>query len=249
MGYPQANQQTGFLGYPQNQLYNEADQRYMLDTQRQFLDWGNWQPGMTRTNQFMPDPDPSSYGEQGRQTYAQGLLNEYYQRVGNPYEQAQRQGYWEQTGGQTYGGVIPPTDNPLVPVGQQAYERQANTPWGDLNNMGISTAYGMPSWQQDYFTSQNATPGGGQVPAEQFNLGNSGSTTMSNYGIPAGFNPADQITAPDSMQVPGYGDPRPQNPMQPATPEWMTPQQNSWGNSSGNPWGGTGGWGGRGWGR
>jgi hypothetical protein len=251
MGHPQANQQTGFIGYPQNQLYNQPDQQYMLDTQRQFLDWGNWQPGMTRTNQFMPDPDPSSYGEQDRQTAAQNLLNQYYQRVGNPYEQAQRQGYWQQMGGQTYGGVIPPMDNPLAPAGQQAYERQANTPWGDLNNMGISSAYGMPAWQQETFMSQNATPGGGQDPMEQFNLATSGSTSMSNYGIPASFNPAEEATAPNPLlTTPGYGDPRPQDPMSPAAPEWMYPQQqNSWGNNSSNPWSHSGGWGGRGWGR
>ena len=56
MGWPQSNQQTGFIGYPQNQLFSADDLRYMRDTQRQFLDYGNWQPGMTRTSQFMTDP-------------------------------------------------------------------------------------------------------------------------------------------------------------------------------------------------
>jgi hypothetical protein len=253
MGYPQANQQTGYIGYPMNQLYNPADLQYMQNTQRDFMNWGNWQPGMTRTSQWLTDPafnDPSNYGMQGLRDSQQTQLNEYYRRVGNPYEQAQRQGYWEQMGGQTYGGVIPPTDNPLVPVAQQAYERQANTPWGDLNNMGVSAAYGMPAWQQASFASQNATPGGGQDPMEQFNLVNSGSTSLSGYGIPSGFIPAEQATPPDPMLTPGYGDPRPQDPMAPAAPEWMYPQrQNSWGNNSGNPWGHSGGWGGRGWGR
>ena len=68
MGLPQRNQQTGFIGYPMNQIYNRPDQQYMLDTQRQFLDWGNWQPGRTRTNQFMPDPGPDDYGGQAQQT-------------------------------------------------------------------------------------------------------------------------------------------------------------------------------------
>lgn len=246
MGYPQANQQTQFLGYPQDQIFNQADQQYMLNTQRQFADWGPWRPGMTNVSQWDQTGGAADVAG-GRQQ----MLRDYYARVGNPYEQSQRQAYWEQMGGQVYGGVIPPTDNPLVPVVQQAYERQANTPWGDLNNMGISAAYGMPAWQQDVFNSQNATPGGGQVPTEQFNLANSGSTSMSDYGIPAGFNPAEQATAPNPTQTtPGYGDPQPQTPMPPSTPEWMYPQQqNSWGNNSSNPWGHSGGWGGRGWGR
>lgn len=244
MGFPQANQQTGFLGYPQNQLYSQADQQYMLNAQRGFADYGAYQPGMTRADQWVQSTDPVVLGAQ------QTALNNYFQRVGNPYEQAQRQGYWEQMGGQTYGGVIPPRDDPLASIQNRVYQRQANTPWGDLNNMGISTAYGMPAWQQDAFSSQNATPGGGQDPMEQFNLANSGSTSMSDYGIPASFNPAQDITAPDPTLTPGYGDPQqPQTPQAPTTP-WMYPQQqNAWGNGSSNPWGHSGGWGGRGWGR
>lgn len=242
MGYPQANQQTGFLGYPQNQLYNRADLQYMQDTQRNFLDYGNWQPGMTRTDQWMSGfpgyNDPGNFGMQGARDFQQNQLNEYYQRVGNPYEQAQRQGYWEQMGGQVYGGVIPPTDNPLVPVGQQAYERQANTPWGDLNNMGISSSYATPAWQQEAFRSQNATPGGNEIPAEQYSnmpFGNS------NYGIPESFSPVVPNTTPNPLPSPVQNVPQ--------GPEWMTPQQNSWGNNSSNPWGAPSGWGGRGWGR
>lgn len=246
MGYPQANQQTPFIGYPQNRLYNPADLQYMQNTQRQFADWGPWQPGMTNVSQWDQTAGAADVAG-GRQQ----MLQDYYQRVGNPYEQSQRQAYWEQMGGQTYGGVIPPRDDPLQGAIMAAYQRQANTPWGDLNNMGISAAYGMPAWQQDVFNSQNATPGGGQDPMEQFNLANSGSTSMSDYGIPASFNPAEQATAPDPTQTPGYGDPRqqPQTPQAPTAP-WMYPQQqNAWGNGSSNPWGHSGGWGGRGWGR
>jgi hypothetical protein len=249
----QANQQTQFIGYPQNQLYNPADLQYMQDIARDFMNWGNGQAGtLGREGHLsLTDPvynDPGNYGIQGLRDFERARLNEYYQRVGNPYEQAQRQGYWQQMGGQVYGGVIPPTDNPLLPAAQQAYERQAHTPWGDLNNMGISAAYGMPAWQ---------TPVGGQTPTEQSNLANSGSTPISDYGIQASFNPAGQATPPDPTLTPGlqqsmgiYGAPQPQDPMQPATPEWMYPQrQNSWGNNSSNPWGHSGGWGGRGWGR
>jgi hypothetical protein len=83
--------------------------------------------------------------------------------------------------------------------------------------MGISTAYGMPAWQQDYFNSQNATPGVPQTPMEQFSLANSSSTSMSNYGIPSGFNPAQDYTAQQlqndaEMQNPGLHDPTTASP-------------------------------------
>lgn len=242
MGYPQANQQTQFLGYPQNQLYNPADLQYMQNTQREFADWGPWQPGMTNVSQWDQTAGAADVAG-GRQQ----MLRDYYQRVGNPYEQSQRQAYWEQMGGQTYGGVIPPRDDPLASIQNRAYNRQANTPWGDLNNMGISAAYGMPAWQQDVFNSQNATPGGGQDPMEQFSL----------YSTPGAQNPAQDFQNALMTQNPNFPGVPPQNsnqipgagPMQPATPEWMAPQQNSWGNNSSNPWGHNGGWGGRGWGR
>jgi hypothetical protein len=193
MGYPQSNQQTQFVGYPQNQLYNPADLQYMQNAQRDFANWGSYQPWMTNANQWVQNPqmvDPE-----------QQALGAYFRRVGTPYEQTQRQAYWEQMGGQTYGGVIPPNRNPTT-MQEENPAFTPGTPWGDLNNMGISTAYGMPAWQQDYFNSQNATPGVPQTPMEQFNLANSGSTSMSNYGIPSSFNPAQDYTAQQLRTMP-----------------------------------------------
>src|SRR4029077_7723364 len=166
MGYQQSNQQTPFIGYPQNQLYNPQDLQYMQDTQQQFLDWGQWQPGMTNVNQW--DTNPADADAAGPR---QQMLLDYYNRVGTPYEQAQRQGYWQQMGGQHYGGIIAPAD-PYSPFpgtpGYNALRQPPGGPWGALNSMGISSAYGMPGWQQDQFMGQNATPGGGQTPPEQF---------------------------------------------------------------------------------
>lgn len=247
MGLPQHNQQTGFLGYPTNQLYTRPDQQYMLNTQRQFLDWGNWQPGMTRTDQFMAPPDPSSYGERDQQDYAQALLDQYYQRIGTPAEQSARQGYWQQMGGQNYGGVLPNRNASFLmssdmPQGMNVGLSTPNLgdnpdPWSQLNNMGISSAYGMPAWQQGYYGSQNAGIAGGQgdyggqAPIEQFSntpFGNS------SYGVPNSFSP---VGPPNysQQQAPASTPPSP------------------WGNnngSRGSPWGNPNNWNGptTGWG-
>jgi hypothetical protein len=243
MGHPQSNQQTGFIGYPTNQIYNYEDQRYMLDTQRQFLDWGNWQPGMTRTNQFMADPG-DNVGMQGQQDYAQNLLNEYYQRIGTPAEQSARQGYWQQMGGQNYGGTLPnsnasflfPYNSPqAMNAGLTTPNLPNNDPWSQLNNMGISSAYGMPAWQQDYYGSQNAGPTGGQgdyggqAPIEQFS---SIPFPNSNYGVPNSFSPV----TPNLSQQQNYS----QQQAPAATPP------SPWGNnngSRGSPWGNPSNWG------
>jgi hypothetical protein len=253
MGFPQSNQQARFIGYPQNQLYNPNDLQYMQNAQRNFGDWGNWQPWMTNANQWVQSSDPVVQGAQ------QAALSDYFQRVGTPYEQTQRQGYWEQMGGQVYGGVIPPARNPITGVEDNpAY--MPGTPWGDLNNMGVSTAYGMPAWQQSYFNSQNQGLGdvGSQAPIEQFGLTASGSTSnMSNYGIASDFSPAGDYTTQTlqsdmASQYPNRGDPPQQTP---SAPNWMHGWQqsnNSWGSnndsSRGGPWGNPSNWG-SGWGR
>jgi hypothetical protein len=166
MGWPQSNQQTRFIGYPQNQLYPAADQQYMQNAQRGFGDWGNWQPWMTNADQWVQYPNNPAYRDQIHDAQ-QSALTDYFQRVGTPYEQSQRQGYWEQMGGQVYGGVIPVPRNPIT-FQEENPDRMPGSPWGDLNNMGISTNYGMPAWQQESFGSANATPGGSQDPTEQF---------------------------------------------------------------------------------
>jgi hypothetical protein len=229
MGLPQSNQQTPFIGYPQNQLYTPAELQFMQTAQQDFRNWGNWQPGMTRTNQWMTDPG-DNVGMQGLQDYEQATLNNYYQRVGTPYEQSQRQSYWQQMGGQVYGGVIPPPRDPIT--NQQVNPASVGDPWSTLNNMGISSAYGMPAWQQQQFGSANATPGGGQDPMEQFSnvpFGNS------SYGVPNSFTPV----------TPNYSQ---QNSSQQQTPTATTPSP--WGNnngSRGSPWGNPSNWG-NGWG-
>ncbi len=243
MGYPQSNQQTPFIGYPQNQLYNPQDLQYMQDTQKTFLDWGQWQPGMTSVSQW--DTNPADADLQGPR---QQMLNAYLTRVGTPYEQSQKQAYWEQMGGQHYGGIIAPED-PFSPFpGTPAYNKkmfeQPGGPWGALNSMGISSAYGMPAWQQDQFSSQNAGPGQPNN-FEQFN--NMPGSGLSDYGIPTSFTPGPTSAAPT---VPGQYDPQTPATNNPAAPEWMYPQQqNAWGINSSNPWGSGSGWGGKGWGQ
>jgi hypothetical protein len=229
MGLPQSNQQTPFIGYPQNQLYTPEELRWRQETERQFLDWGNWQPGMTRTDQFMAPPDPSSYGELGQQDYARRTLNNYYDRVGTPYAQSQRQSYWQQMGGQVYGGVIPPPRDPIT--NQQVNPASVGDPWSTLNNMGISSAYGMPAWQQQQFGSANATPGGGQDPAEQFS---NMPFPNSSYGIPNSFSPV----------TPNYA--TAQQPQSAANPGMGSQSPSPWGSNLGSrdsPWGNPSNWG------
>jgi hypothetical protein len=244
MGYPQSNQQTPFIGYPQNQLYNPQDLQYMQDTQKDFLNWGQWQPGMMKTSQWITDPvwnDPTNDASQSFLNTEQNKLNEYYQRVGTPYEQSQRQSYWQQMGGQHYGGIIAPED-PYSPFpgtpGYNKLRQPPDSPWGALNNMGVSSAYGMPAWQQMYFAEQ--TPGPGQPNnAEQFSL-TSGQT-------PQSFQNALMTQNPNFPGVPQQSS---GGPPSPAAPEWMYPQQQSaWGNDSSNPWSSNTGWGGKGWGQ
>ena len=165
MGYIQSNQQTPFIGYPQNQLYNPQDLQYMQDTQKDFQNWGQWQPGMTNVSQWITDPmltDPTNPNAQSFLNAEQQKLKDYYQRVGTPYEQSQRQAYWEQMGGQHYGGIIAPEDPwspfPGFPGYNKKFE-QPGSPWGDLNSMGISSAYGMPAWQQDFFSQPTGPTG------------------------------------------------------------------------------------------
>jgi hypothetical protein len=231
MGWPQSNQQTGFIGYPQNQLFSADDLRYMRDTQRQFLDYGNWQPGMTRTSQFMTDPIFNNEAQAPLLDYEQRQLDQYYQRVGTPAEQSQRQGYWQQMGGQVYGGVIPLPRDPIT----NEINPAPTDPWSQLNSMGISSAYAMPMSQQAAYARQNATPGGGQDPTEQFS---NMPFPNSNYGIPESFSPV----------TPNYSQ---QNFSQQQAPAATPPSP--WGNnngSRGSPWGNPGNWSGptTGWG-
>ncbi len=243
MGHPQSNQQTPFIGYPQNQLYNPSDLQYMQDTQQQFLDWGQWQPGMTSVSQW-----DQSNGALDAQPVRQQMLNQYLTRIGTPYEQSQRQAYWQQMGGQHYGGIIAPED-PLSPFpGTPAYNKkmfeQPGGPWGALNSMGISSAYGMPAWQQDQFASQNAGPGQPNNFEQFSSMPGSG---LSDYGIPTSFTPGGPSTMPSGGPAQPAPPPATNNP---AAPEWMYPQQQSaWGNDSSNPWSSNTGWGGKGWGQ
>jgi hypothetical protein len=101
-------------------------------------------------------------------------------------------------------------------------------PWSQLNNMGISSAYGIPAWQQGALGAHNPTPGGGQDPIEPFS---NMPFPTSQYGVPSSFSPV----TPDfrtNQLTPDY------------SAQAQTPSP--WGNNTGSrdsPWGNPSNWG------
>ena len=244
MGYPQSNQQTPFIGYPQNQLYNPQDLQYMQDTQKMFLDWGQWQPGMTTRS---PSGDSQTLLMPTRRVLAPADAQSSISRaLVRPTSRASGKPTGSRWAGSTTAASLRRktlmSPFPGTPGYNKKMFEQPGGPWGALNSMGISSAYGMPAWQQDQFTGQNAGPGQPNN-FEQFSLYPQGSSSKSSA---------------EGCSLTGAGHQRPHTAAStpatphnnPAAPEWMYPQQqNAWGTNSSNPWGSGGGWGGKGWGQ